>query len=100
MILFKMAFRNLLKQKRRAIFTAVSMILGFVMCSISIGMMEGGFGNMIKAFTGAKTGHVQIHRKGYLENPGLYKNFEWNGKVRDIVSGVKDVKDMTPRLSD
>ncbi len=98
MILFKMAFRNLLKQKRRAIFTAVSMILGFVMCSISIGMMEGGFGNMIKAFTGAKTGHVQIHRKGYLENPGLYKNFEWNGKVRDIVSGVKDVKDMTPRL--
>ena len=98
MILLKMAFRNLLKQKRRSLFTAVSMILGFVMCSISVGMIEGGFGNIVKAFTGAKTGHVQIHRKGYLENPGLYKNFVWNDDILKIILQVKNVEQTSPRL--
>ena len=98
MILFKMALRNLLKQKRRSVFTAISMILGFVLCSITMGMMEGGFGNMIKAFTGAKTGHVQIHRKGYLENPGLYKNFTFDGKITDTITQIKEVRNFSPRL--
>jgi len=98
MILFKMAVRNLLKQKRRSVFTAISMILGFVLCSISMGMMEGGFGNMIKAFTGAKTGHVQIHRKGYLENPGLYKNFMLDGNITNTISQIENVRNYSPRL--
>jgi len=98
MILFKMALRNLLKQKRRSVFTAISMILGFVLCSVSMGMMEGGFGNMIKAFTGAKTGHVQIHRKGYLENPGLYKNFTLDGNITNTISQIEEVRNFSPRL--
>lgn len=98
MILFKMALRNLLKQKRRSVFTAISMILGFVLSSVTMGIMEGGFGNMIKAFTAAKTGHVQVHRKGYLENPGLYKNFVWNDKISNTISEVKNVKNLSPRL--
>ncbi|MBP7433934.1 ABC transporter permease [bacterium] len=98
MILFKMALRNIFKQKRRSFFTAVSMILGFVLLSVSIGFNEGGYGNVIKAFTSARTGHVQLHHREYLDKPGLYKNFEWNGKIEKALFSVESVKNVSPRL--
>jgi ABC-type lipoprotein release transport system permease subunit len=98
MILFKMALRNIFKQKRRSFFTAVSMILGFVLLSVSIGFNEGGYGNVIKSFTELKTGHVQLHHKEYLDKPGLYKNFEWNEELEKTLKSVKSVKNVSPRL--
>ena len=98
MILFKMALRNIFKQKRRSFFTAVSMILGFVLLSVSIGFNEGGYGNVIKAFTSARTGHVQLHHREYLDKPGLYKNFEWNEKIEKVLYSVESVKNVSPRL--
>jgi len=98
MILFKIALRNIKKQKRRSFFTAVSMIVGFVLLSITIAFNEGGYGNVIKSFTEAKTGHVQLHHKEYLDKPGLYKNFEWNEKLEKTLSSVKSVKNVSPRL--
>lgn len=98
MILFKIATRNLLKQKRRSFFTAISMIIGFVLLSISLGLAEGGYANIIKSFTKAKTGHVQIHKKGYLEKPGLYKNFLWNDELIKTIKSVDSVEKIAPRL--
>ncbi len=98
MILFKMALRNIFKQKRRSFFTAVSMILGFVLLSVSIGFNEGGYGNVIKAFTSARTGHIQIHKKGYLEKPGLYSNFVWDDKFIKTVSSIDSIESFTPRI--
>jgi len=98
MILFKMAIRNLLKQKRRSFFTAISMIIGFVLLSISLGLSEGGYGNIIKSFTKAKTGHIQIHKKGYLEKPSLYKNFLWNDELIKTIKSVDSVEKIAPRL--
>jgi putative ABC transport system permease protein len=98
MILFKIALRNIKKQKRRSFFTAVSMIVGFVLLSITIAFNEGGYGNVIKSFTEAKTGHVQLHHKEYLDKPGLYKNFEWNEELEKTLKSVKSVKNVSPRL--
>ncbi|HPA57411.1 MAG TPA: ABC transporter permease [bacterium] len=98
MILFKMALRNLLKQKRRSLFTALSMVIGYTLMCVIIGLMDGGFGNIVKSFTQAKTGHVQIHHREYLDKPGLFKNYEWNKKLEDAVFSVPSVKNVSPRL--
>ena len=98
MILFKMAIRNLMKQKRRSFFTAFSMIIGFVLLSITLGLIEGSYGNIIKSFTKAKTGHIQIHQKEYLDKPGLYKNFVWNEKLQKTIRSVESVEKVAPRL--
>jgi len=98
MILFKMALRNLIKQKRRSFFTSISMIIGFVLLSISLGLAEGGYGNVIKSFTKAKTGHIQIHQKEYLDKPGLYKNFVWNDELVKTIKSVESVEKIAPRL--
>lgn len=98
MIVFKIAFRNILRQMRRSFFTAFSMILGFVLLSLTMAFSEGGYGNIIKAFTKAKTGHIQVHKKGYLEKPGLYKNFEWNETLNDTIKEEKGVQSFAPRV--
>ena len=98
MILFKIAMRNLMKQKRRSFFTAISMIIGFVLLSISLGLAEGGYGNIIKSFTKAKTGHIQVHQKEYLDKPGIYKNFVWNEDLKKLLDSVDSVEKIAPRL--
>jgi len=74
------------------------MIIGFVLLSISLGLSEGGYGNVIKSFTKAKTGHIQIHQKEYLDKPGLYKNFVWNDELAKTIKSVNSVEKITPRL--
>ncbi|HOG43833.1 MAG TPA: ABC transporter permease [bacterium] len=98
MIILKMAFRNILKQKRRTFFTLFSMVVGFILLSISYGFNDGGYANIIKAFTKARTGHIQIHKKGYLEKPGLYSNFVWDDKFIKTVSSIDSIESFTPRI--
>ena len=51
--------------------------------SFFIGVHEGSFQGVIDMFIRARTGHVQIHKAGYLEKPSIYKtikNYEDIGK--------------------
>src|SRR4030042_6099795 len=64
--LFKIAFRNLLRYKRRTLLTASLVMIGvvFVLLFISI---SGSFKNMmIGQMTDSVLGHLEVHRKGYL----------------------------------
>src|SRR4030042_1696551 len=64
--LFKIAFRNLLRYKRRTLLTASLVTIGvvFVLLFISI---SGSFKNMmVGQMTDSMLGHLEVHRKGYL----------------------------------
>jgi putative ABC transport system permease protein len=98
MLVFKLAFRNILRQKRRSLFTAFSMILGATLICLVIGLEEGAYANMIDAFTGAQTGHAQIHDREYLDRPGIYKNFEWNEDLKTTLNSFPGVKTVSPRM--
>jgi len=74
-ILPRLAFRNVMRQKRRSALTALMMIGGFFLASISIGISDGSYSRLIETFTRSYTGHVQIHRSGYLDRPSLHKSF-------------------------
>ncbi|MCK5808552.1 ABC transporter permease [bacterium] len=97
-MLWKMAFRNIFRQKRRSLFTALSMIIGFVMLSVTMALSEGGYGNIIKMFTKDHTGHVQIHHKEYLERPGLYRSLVYTKKIEKIITENREIKHAVPRV--
>jgi putative ABC transport system permease protein len=62
--LFKIAFRNLLRYKRRTLLTASLVTIGvvFVLLFISI---SGSFKNMmVGQMTDSMLGHLEVHRKG------------------------------------
>jgi putative ABC transport system permease protein len=98
MLTAKMAFRNLSRHKRRSLFTGLTILGGFVLSSLSLGIAEGSYDAIIKAFIKASTGDIQIHKKGYLGNPSLYKTIDEPQELEQKILKVARVKAVAPRV--
>ncbi|MGA1845326.1 MAG: ABC transporter permease [bacterium] len=94
----KIAFRNIFRHKRRSILTALTMLGGFVLAAVAIGWADGSYNNIINMFTRNRLGHIQIHAKGYLDKPSLYKNIEHVDRLGQKIMGIKGVESWSPRL--
>jgi len=97
-MLGKIAFRNTLRQKRRSVLTALTMVGGFVLAAISIGWSDGTYNTIIDMFTRNRLGHIQVHRKGYLDKPSLYRTIDRYNKVGRQIENIKGVESWAPRL--
>ena len=94
----KIAFRNIFRQKRRTILTALAMIVGFALLSLTIGLSDGAYGNIIAMFTRNRIGHIQVHRNGYLDKPSLYKTIDNPSAVGETIQRTVGVDAWTPRI--
>ena len=94
----KIAFRNIFRQKRRTILTALAMIVGFALLSLTIGLSDGAYGNIIAMFTRNRIGHIQVHRDGYLDKPSLYKTIDTTSAVGETIQRTVGVEAWTPRV--
>jgi putative ABC transport system permease protein len=89
---FKMAFRNVFRQKRRSLLTALTMFGGFILTALAIGFTDGTFNGIINAFTRSRLGHIQIHPRGYQERPSLnltIRNADEIGRIIDDTPGAE-----------
>lgn len=98
MIILKIAFRNIFRQKRRTLLTALTMFGGFTLAAISIGWSEGTYSYTIDMFTRNQMGHIQIHEKGYLDKPTLYKTIDNYRQIGGKISGLEGLEAWCPRL--
>lgn len=98
MITLKMAFRNIFRQRRRTLFTGLSIAGGFALAVIFIGWSDGSYNNIIDQFTRTRLGHIQIHQKSYLDRPSLYKSITDVPKVGAILDQTRGVESWTPRV--
>ncbi|HUV06647.1 MAG TPA: FtsX-like permease family protein [Spirochaetia bacterium] len=94
----KIALRNLLRQRRRTLFTGLSILVGFVLSCFFIGWADGTYNYIIDGFTRNRLGHIQIHKNGYLEKPSLYKTIDGLDGVEEPLSAVKQIDSWTPRI--
>jgi len=97
-MILKIAFRNIFRQKRRTILTALAMIVGFTLSSVFIGWSDGAYGNIIEMFTRNRIGHIQVHREGYLEKPSLYKTINSYESIGQTIQSSTGVVAWTPRV--
>ncbi|MCY4552980.1 MAG: ABC transporter permease [Candidatus Poribacteria bacterium] len=97
-MILKIAFRNTFRQKRRTILTGLAMIVGFTLLSLTIGLSDGAYGNIITMFTRNRIGHIQVHREGYLDKPSLYKTIDNTSAVGETIQSVTGVEAWTPRV--
>ena len=91
-LLFKLAFRNIFRQRRRSILTALSIGGGYLLCTLSISLLEGSYNNIIDLFTLSNTGHIQIHKENYLDRPKIHKtvsNYEEVGRTLESLDKVR-----------
>jgi ABC-type lipoprotein release transport system permease subunit len=97
-MLLKIAFRNVFRQKRRTILTALTMFGGFALAAISIGWSDGSYHRIIDLFTRNRLGHIQVHAEGYLDRPSLYKTIDDYAAVGEKIQRVEGVENWAPRL--
>ncbi len=101
--LLKIAFRNLLRYKRRTLLTASLVTIGvvFVLLFISI---SGSFKNMmIGQMTDSMLGHLEVHGKGYLasiDNLPVNMNLRMQAykKLEGILNQLPEIEAFSPRI--
>jgi len=96
--MLKIAFRNIFRQKKRSILTILTMLGGFVLSAFSFGWSDGTYDNIIGMFTRNQLGHIQIHKKGYLDRPALYKTIDNYNSVGVILDTIPELVAWTPRI--
>lgn len=70
--LFRIAFRNLLKNRRRSFFTVLAIALGFSAVNLFGGFAQYMYtGNREMAIFGTCNGHLTVFKKGYLDKGQL-----------------------------
>ncbi|MFZ8975070.1 MAG: ABC transporter permease, partial [Pseudomonadales bacterium] len=98
MLIFKLAFRNILRQRRRSLLTALSMAGGYMLFVFSMSLLEGSWTNVVDIFTLDHTGHVQIHKDDYAKRPKIYKTITDRDSVESVLTGNEGVKGWAPRV--
>ncbi|MBN2716341.1 MAG: ABC transporter permease [Deltaproteobacteria bacterium] len=71
---FKLAWRNVWRNARRSIVTVIAMALALFAMVQYAGFMRGYQTDLANSAVNIEMGDLQIHGKGYLEKPTLYKN--------------------------
>ena len=98
MLTLKLAFRNILRQKRRSLLTAMSMSFGYMLFVLSLSMVEGSWSNIVDIFTLDHTGHVQIHNGDYAKRPKIHKTIRDRLSVESILNDRPEVASWAPRV--
>jgi putative ABC transport system permease protein len=97
-MLAKLAWRNVFRQRRRTVLTLLTMTGSFVLSSISIGWMEGSYGSIIMFFTNSRTGQIQIHGEGYMEDPSIYETVDDYLDIGAVLDSIPGVRTWAPRI--
>jgi len=98
MLLLKLAFRNIFRQKRRSLLTALSMAGGYLLCALSFSTTEGSYSNVINLFTLDHTGHVQIHKDNYLQQPKTFTLIDDPELISKVMDAHKEIVSHTLRV--
>ena len=98
MLTFQIAFRNILRQKRRSLLTGLSMTGGYMLFVLGYSLLEGSYGNAIDIFTLDNSGHIQIHKDNYLDRPKIYKTIQDRGPIEAALKGNPEINSFTPRV--
>ncbi|MFQ3228973.1 ABC transporter permease [Reinekea sp.] len=98
MLMLKLAFRNILRNKRRTILTMLSMFGGYTLLVLSISVQNGSYDQVIKFFTKDSTGHAQIVDQTYLDRPTLYKSVPATDQFYQQLMALDSVTHAVPRI--
>ncbi len=98
MLTLKLAFRNIVRNRRRTLLTGLSMFAGYVLLVLSFSIQDGSYHKVLKAYTQGSSGHIQITQNQYLDKPTLYRTVNDYQQVIKSLEGISVIKAVTPRI--
>ena len=103
MLLLKLGYRNLWRNRRRTLLTMSAMALATALLILTLGIYDGMLWDMVDGATELYYGHVRITAKGYLDKQQIYQTIpedELRNKVMQypkVVGAAGRVRRHAPR---
>ena len=97
LILIKLAWRNLFRNKRRTIIASIAIGIGLAALIFADALWVGMEQNMVKTATASFLGDGQIHREGFRDTQAVEMTMNQLNEVIDALSQEAIVQQFTPR---
>ena len=95
---YKIAWRNLWRNKRRTLITVASVFFAvffaLLMRSLQLGSYDHMFRNVIESYTG----YLQVQNEDFKDNPTVDNVFAFSPEISETILKDKNVSDAVPRF--
>ncbi len=98
MLFLSMAWRNVWRHRRRSALTIATISLGLAFNIFMRGIGDGFHEQMVDNSVRAHIGHVEIHRAGYHDDPGITKTIPNVAGVREALGELPGVRGYSLRV--
>ncbi|MCL4538225.1 MAG: ABC transporter permease [Bacteroidetes bacterium] len=94
----KIAWRNILRNKRRSLILITSIVVGVLALVLTEGFAVGMLQQMLTNQIGADAGYMQIHQKGYQSDPTLQNSMKDPEVIVKMLNAESGNLDYSERL--
>ncbi len=95
---FKLAWRNIWRNKRRSLITIASITFAVLLACFMRSMQLGSYDRMIESAVRFYTGYIQIHQKGYWDDKTIDNSMAFDIALMDKVANTEGVEAVVPRV--
>jgi putative ABC transport system permease protein len=95
---FKLAWRNIWRNKRRTLITIASIFFAIFFALIMRAMQLGSYGHWTDSIVKTYCGYIQVHKAGYWDDPTLDNSFDSNLDLENKIRLVENVSGVIPRF--
>ncbi|HNR41009.1 MAG TPA: FtsX-like permease family protein [Bacteroidales bacterium] len=95
---FRLAWRNLWRNRRRTVITAASVFFAVFFTVITRSLQLGSYDHMINNIIQSFTGHLQVQHIKYHDDPLIDNSFAYNDSLISAISAIEKVVSVTPHI--
>jgi len=95
---FKIAWRNLWRNKRRTMITSASIFFGVFFATVMSSLQEGSYGSMVDNVVKFYSGYIQVFNKDYWDKKTINNTYEVTDSLIKKIKDVEEITHFSPRL--
>lgn len=96
--LFKIAWRNIWRNRRRTLITSASILFAVLMATFMNSIQKGAWDKMIDNVVNFYFGYAQVHENGYWDEQSIDKAFPLEDSLRELPAQIPELQRLVPRL--